>query len=536
MAAVCGYAAENVYRNGPADQATSSFFRLATVTGGVSQQWGDQVTLAGTSRTITGMVVYTMGDFLTPTGNEKIRIRFYANDGREVGAQQLPEPETVLWDSGPVTMKPGWRAQYLPVPSIVVPDTFTWSATFEGTTGMPFNRAGLCYFGPPTVGTSGTFIWRKDPGQDWTYQSSNWSNGATAYGSFGAAFWADGDPAPVVFDTTQAPTRAFRVTPTAEIGDDALLVGGNRFVSTAKIEYVSEVVAPQGDERARVRIYSRDETSSQGLPLAVLYDSGTVPIDASLGEHLFVVYPEMELPEDVVWTIEFFGVSQEAGDRLTLPARTDPSPGASVPTFWFRENGIMTAFWFGDPTYDPTSWPDNTFGYNNIIANLSAQFVADIAPTVIEHNTPPTLNPGQTSSGSPADLLLSDNVRWALVPGIVLNPSLPPIVVVFEHTLPTSTASSLRITLESRATAATMKQEIQAWNVSQNAWVTLDTLPFMVSGATPDMVRTVEIPNPADYIGANNLVRVRCRWRLTGPVLVLPWRVFLDREYLAYRP
>ncbi len=539
LAAAClpTVAAENVYRNGPADQATSSIFRFATVTGGVSQEWGDQVTLAGTGRTITEMTVYTVGDFNPPTGAERIRIKFYVPDGAPVGNPPLAAPGTVLWDSGPLPMKPGWRAQRIDVPMIVVPNTFVWTATFEGVTGNPFNRAGLCYFGPPTKGTSSDRVWRRtNPSQPWTHQSTTWTNGSTAYGSFGATFWADGPPAPVTFDSTLAASRGFRVTPTVEIGDDVVFEGAARFVSEASIEYVSDVVTAQGDEKARVRIYDRDNLSPGGPPSTVLYDSGFQPINVGSGGQLVTVYPELMLPDDVIWTIEFSGVAQVAGDSLSIPARTDPNPGASVPLFWLRDTLGLSEYWFGDPTYDPSSWPSTNEGFNNIIANFSSRFGTNIPPTIVENTDPPTVMPGVVFSGTSAEVLVSDDIRWVLRPGIVLSTSLPPIAVVYKHFLPVGAATSLRMTIESRASANRIHQEIQIWNFTTNAWATRDLVPALAFSSQPDLVRTVDFGDPTPYIGPSNEVRVRTRYRANGPVLQYPWSVAIDREYVTLRP
>lgn len=529
--------AENVFRNGPADQRTSSFFRLASVNNGVSQEWGDEVVLAGTGRTITEMTVYTFGDFAAPTGNEKIRIRFYHQNGSFVGTPGKQAPNTLIWDSGFVPMKPGWRAQRIPVPSIVVPDRFTWTASFEGVTGLPLNRSGLSYFGPPTVGTSENWLWRRSNNNSpWSYQVSDWSNGSSAYGSLGVSFWADGPPTPIVFDTTTAATREFRFAPLVETGDDVVFEGEDRFFSTVSVEYVSDVTAPGGDERARLRIYDRIANDPFGLPGNPLFDSGLLPIDAAAGSHLFTAFPEMELPDDIIWTIEFAGVSQQPGDELSIHARTDPNPGASVPTFWAKESGVFSAYWFGDPTYDPTTWPSTAESFNHIIANFSAKFVADGPPTIIEHNSPPNLGPGISFTGVSENLLASDDVRWHLRPGVVFSTSLPPIALTMTHTLPQATASWIRFTLESRGTAGTIRQEIQVWNFVQQAWVTIEHLSSIAFGSAPDLVRTVDLGDPAALIGPANEVIVRVRWRSSGPVFAYPWNVGLDRAYVSFRP
>ena len=530
-------AQENVFRNGPADQRTSSFFRVASVSGGVSQEWGDQVKLAGSGRTITEMTVYTFGDFGAPSGSEKIRIRFYDQTGGITGNPPKPGPGNLLWDSGFIPMKPGWRAQRIAVPSIVVPEVFTWSASFDGVTGLPFNRSGLCYFGPPTIGESGNWLWRRtNDTSPWNYQVTDWSNGTTAYGSLGVSFWAGGSPGPTIFDSTLSAYRQFNLTPEEELGDDVVFEGEGRHVATASVEYVSDIANVQGDEKARIRVYTRIDNDPYGTPGDLLYDSGFQPIDASVGEHLATVYPELLLPDDIIWTIEFSGTSQQAGDSLSLPAKTDPSIGASVPTFWVSKTSSFVPFWFGDPTYDPTSWPNTTFGYNSIVANFSAKFQADVPPTIIEHSPPAVLNPGVSFTGGDGSLAASDDVRWHLRPGVVFSTALPPIVLTFSYTLPQPTASSLRFVFESRATASTIRQEIQAWDFVVGAWETVDLVSSIAVGAQPDLVRTVPLADLPSLIGPANEVRLRTRWRLTGPVVAYPWNVGVDRVYLAFRP
>jgi hypothetical protein len=340
----------------------------------------------------------------------------------------------------------------------------------------------------------------------------------------------------VIFDSTQAASRGFRVTPTAEIGDDVIFEGTARFVSEARIEYISEVTTAQGDEKARVRIYDRDNLMPGGPPSAVLYDSGFQPISVAAGANFITVYPEVILPDGVIWTIEFSGVTQVSGDSLSIPARTDPNPGASVPLFWLRDIFGLSEYWFGDPTYDPTSWPSNNEGYNNIIANFSAKIGTNVPPTVVENADPPTVQPGVIFSGTSANVLASDDIRWTLRPGVVLSTSLPPIAVVYKHFLPVSTPTSLRLTLESRASANRIQQEIQIWNFTTNAWVSFDLIPALAFSSQPDLVRTVDFGDPAPFVGPSNEVRVRTRYRANGPVLSYPWSVGIDREYVTFRP
>jgi len=110
---------------------------------------GDEISLAGTARIVTEFLFEYFGDF-RPDGDERARVRFYANDGPGV----YLKPQTVLWDSG-WTLPVGtnrYARMSLQIPDIVVPDTFTWSVEFEGVTQTDGDRLGLLLYHPPTVG------------------------------------------------------------------------------------------------------------------------------------------------------------------------------------------------------------------------------------------------------------------------------------------------------------------------------------------------------------------------------------------------
>lgn len=88
-------------------------------------------------------------------GNETATIKFYQNNGPG-GA-----PNTVLYNSGPVSISPGYNTLTLSIPDILVPDTFTWMVLFEGVYQGTSNPSipWLVEFDPPTIGSSDHFFW-----------------------------------------------------------------------------------------------------------------------------------------------------------------------------------------------------------------------------------------------------------------------------------------------------------------------------------------------------------------------------------------
>jgi len=116
------------------------------------REYGDELALAGTARTVVGFDFAYFGNFGANQAN--FTIRFYANNGADAfpGTPTALRPGTLLWDSGAQTLFNGVNSVNLTVPEIVVPDHFTWSVTFGGIDGSLGNQAALMLANPATVG------------------------------------------------------------------------------------------------------------------------------------------------------------------------------------------------------------------------------------------------------------------------------------------------------------------------------------------------------------------------------------------------
>jgi len=133
--------------------------------GSPGNEGGDQITLAGSCRVITQLELA----HIAAPGTIDLIVRLYANDG-PVSPDPAAgnEPGTLLWDSGslPITgatpASSGFQIFTVAVPNVTVPDTFTW--TIERADGATIS---LPRVGPPTTGSSSSFIWAHFP--------TNWS-------------------------------------------------------------------------------------------------------------------------------------------------------------------------------------------------------------------------------------------------------------------------------------------------------------------------------------------------------------------------
>lgn len=137
------------------DNTTTNTF----VTSFTGAELGDEVTLAGSERTITLLEIgVTMQGF---AGTGDVRARIYANDGSS------GQPGSMLWDSGlftGVAFSGAVELLAFDVPGVVVPDTITWTLQVSNTTPV---AVGQPHFHPPTVGTSVEHAWFGGPGS-WT--------------------------------------------------------------------------------------------------------------------------------------------------------------------------------------------------------------------------------------------------------------------------------------------------------------------------------------------------------------------------------
>lgn len=151
-----GNAAEIVYDNTSND--------LGNVSLSLPTEFGDEIHLQpGLARLVTQFYFEYFGDF-TPSGDEAVRVRFYANDGpNAVPGVLTPMPQTLLYDSGFLPISPNFNAVTLSLPAVLVPDSFTWTVLFAGLSGAEGDQGELRVFSPPTVGR---FLGRDSSGND----------------------------------------------------------------------------------------------------------------------------------------------------------------------------------------------------------------------------------------------------------------------------------------------------------------------------------------------------------------------------------
>lgn len=135
---------------------------------------GDEIILGAGPRQISSFQWEYFGSGFS--GNEQFRIRFYRNDGTDIGGGTLL-PNSVFYDSGLQTLAapidPSGRNTYLfdlTSTSIILPDRFTWSVQFSGVSGA--EAAGPTIYNPPAVGNNFDDYWFNNAGT-WQLRGSN---------------------------------------------------------------------------------------------------------------------------------------------------------------------------------------------------------------------------------------------------------------------------------------------------------------------------------------------------------------------------
>ncbi|MCX6902657.1 MAG: hypothetical protein NTW03_04110, partial [Verrucomicrobia bacterium] len=178
---------------------------------------GDEIHLAGPDRDLQwfGFEYWwtnTSGGHVLANTGQKVRLRFYANDGPLFNG--YPTPGTILYDSGDFPLYPPYTytgfdsavllydgadfaGGLLPLLTLM-PDDFTWTVQFTGLSTTPgaVDHVGVDLFSPPVVGGSFADYWQRGANGSWSLQNHQWVEI-----NFAAQAWASSDQVRLTFLT-----------------------------------------------------------------------------------------------------------------------------------------------------------------------------------------------------------------------------------------------------------------------------------------------------------------------------------------------
>ncbi len=122
-------------------------------------EYGDEIALGGTARTLTEFQLEYLGDFV-PEKEATVIVRLYDNDGfNPYPTGDFSPPGTLLYQSAPLRIFPGYNVLALKNLSIAVSNSITWTVKFGGLSGAYNDRAGINHYEAPTVGSSYDDFW-----------------------------------------------------------------------------------------------------------------------------------------------------------------------------------------------------------------------------------------------------------------------------------------------------------------------------------------------------------------------------------------
>lgn len=133
---------------------------------GEAREFGDQLTLGGTARTITDIQFQYYGDFVSQ-GDEWGRVRLYTNTKQWDLFRK--EPTELIWDSGLFKVNTSYNTKSFRGLNIVVPEPLLdgITLTFEVTGLEPGEMVGFELYDPPSVGASFGEFWRRAENGAW---------------------------------------------------------------------------------------------------------------------------------------------------------------------------------------------------------------------------------------------------------------------------------------------------------------------------------------------------------------------------------
>jgi hypothetical protein len=173
----------------------------------------------------------------------------------------------------------------------------------------------------------------------------------------------------IIYDNS-AGGGAEHFTSEFEFGDEVILAvhppGRLWILTDFEFEYFGDFT-PQGDEKARIRLYLNDGPSEKKYPpTTVLFDSGEFSILPAyqVGKFggLSITLPDDPTWTRLTWTVQFTGMRNVQGDRASVILRTDTAVGHNFKDFWLNDQngwGLKTLE-PANPNFppDPVTNPD----------------------------------------------------------------------------------------------------------------------------------------------------------------------------------
>ncbi|MCC6404400.1 MAG: exo-alpha-sialidase [Fimbriimonadaceae bacterium] len=140
---------------------------------------------------------------------------------------------------------------------------------------------------------------------------------------------------------------------------------------------------------------------------------------------------------------------------------------------------------------------------------------------------------GEALAGNRASLNRNDDDRLVVRRGLTLNAQEAPVNVEMTANSLASPPASARIFVRSLASTANLEQRVEAFDLLDQEWETLDTRV----ATTSETVTDVAVPDPSRYFTpATGTIRYRVTYRAIGPTATALWTLSLDQAVVIAVP
>ena len=165
-----------------------------------------------------------------------------------------------------------------------------------------------------------------------------------------------------------------------EYGDEITLAGVNRTIDKFTFAYFAEI-AHSADAAAILTIYAKDGppsipgSSTSQRPGTVIWQSD--PFKLVDGVHGIDLAPNILVPDTIIWTIKFTGITPGSPDLAGIMMADTPTIGGLLPGRLHPVIGSYEDFWVKNDPASEDSWALSHFGtasapLGNFYVNIDA--------------------------------------------------------------------------------------------------------------------------------------------------------------------
>jgi choice-of-anchor B domain-containing protein len=182
-----------------------------------------------------------------------------------------------------------------------------------------------------------------------------------------------------------------------------------------------------------------------------------------------------------------------------------------------------------------SNWPFFPSG-NVIISDLNRGFfVVDVSEAT---KTPSAVTAfsadrGRVLGGDLGSLAVVDQNCLEVGVGMVLNPTEPPVRVVFEAASKWQDISRIRFAYRNRVDASGLTQTLELFDWNADQWVTVQSVASPLADTSYEVVG----PNPDRFVKpGDKTVRARLSVKANGPISLQTWKTSIDHASFVINP